>query len=364
LDNEPTRQLIYPNALDLTPYAHNIENCIGTVSLPVGIAGPLRINGTHAVGDFVIPMATTEATLVASFHRGARLITISGGCNAVVIYEGISRAPGYVFNSMQEALEFAQWIKEHQPAIQQTAEATTHHGKLLDLSAAFEGNYLFLIFDYETGDAAGQNIATIATQAACEFIQQQCPIKPRLAFVESNLSGDKKATSGCFSHVRGKKVMAEVTIPNELLRKILRTTATEMTEYNRLGTTGAMISGAMGVNGHYSNGLAALFLACGQDVACVAEASIGITRMSVDDDGNLRTSVTLPNLPVGTVGGGTSLPTQKACLDLLGMHGTGKAKAFAEICAATCLAGELSLIGALCANEFSQAHKKYARSTK
>ena len=362
LNRPASRSVLFDESFDYSKYACNIENCIGKVSLPLGVAGPLRINGTSAVGDFIIPLATTEATLVASFHRGARIISQAGGCQAIVIHEGISRAPGFVFNGVQEAVEFAQWIRDNSTEIQKQAEATTRHGHLLDIGVAFEGNYLYLIFDFDTGDAAGQNMVTLATQAACQYIQSACPIKPKFAFVESNLSGDKKATHGCFNHVRGKKVIAEVSIPAAILQRMLRTTAATMVEYNRLATTGAMIAGSSGVNGHYSNGLAALFIACGQDVACVAEASIGITRMDVEENGNLRISVSLPNLPVGTIGGGTNLPSQRACLDMLGVYGEGKARAFAEICASVCLAGEISLVGAICANEFSRSHQRYARS--
>ena len=301
----------------LKAFSRNIENCIGRITMPLGIAGPLRINGAYAQGDFLLPLATTEATLVASFHRGARIITSAGGCNTAVIHEGMSRTPCFIFDGMSEALSFVQWVKQHQLSIKQKAEATTKYGKLLDISAALEGNYAYLVLDYDTGDAAGQNMVTIATQAACLYILENYPKTPRMSLVESNLSGDKKATSCCFTNVRGKKAVAEVVIPNATLERMLRTNAVIMTEANRVATSGAMISGSIGVNGHYANGLTALFIACGQDAACVAEASIGITRMDVTASGDLRMSVSLPNLPVGTVGGGTSLPTQKACLDIL-----------------------------------------------
>ena len=354
--------LIEKPADSLLCYQKNIENCIGVISMPVGIAGPLRINGANASGEYLIPLATTEATLVASYHRGCRVITAAGGCNTIVIHEGVSRAPGYIFQSLEKAVQFVTWVKENQVELKSQAEATTHYGKLIDFSTAIEGNYAYLILDYDTADAAGQNMVTIATQAVCTYIAEHCPIEPEYAFLESNLSGDKKATGACFSHVRGKKTIAEVTIPNDILMRMLRTDADTMTAYIRISTTAAMLSGALGVTGHFSNALAAIFIACGQDAACVAEASMGITRLEKTVTGDLRVSVSLPNLPVGTVGGGTSLPTQKACLDLLGLHGPGHSRTFAEVCAGLCLAGEISLIGALCANEFSRAHQRYART--
>lgn len=363
LNNATSRSLLEADSDTLLPYQKNIENCVGLISMPLGIAGPLRINGTNASGDYLIPLATTEATLVASYHRGCRIITNSGGCNTVLIHEGLSRAPGFVFSRLEEAVKFVAWIKTNQCQLKEQAESTTRFGKLIDISTAIEGNYAYLILDYDTGDAAGQNMVTIATQAVCAFIAKNSPVQPQYAFIESNLSGDKKATAACFSHVRGKKVIAEAVIPNDVLKRMLRTDAVTMTEYIRISTTAAMLSGAIGVTGHYSNALAAIFIACGQDAACVAEASIGITRLDTTSTGDLRISVSLPNLPVGTVGGGTSLPTQKACLDLLKLHGSGHAQAFAEVCAGLCLAGEISLIGALCANEFSRAHQRYARTT-
>jgi hydroxymethylglutaryl-CoA reductase (NADPH) len=343
-------------------YRHNIENFIGTVKVPVGLAGPLRVNGLFAQGNYYIPLATTEAALVASYSRGAQLLTESGGCTAALLNEGVSRTPGFAFENLQEVGQFMIWAIAHQEPFRQVAEATTRHGKLTDMRITVEGNHVYLDFQFTTGDAAGQNMVTIATQAICDYIQVNTPIQPRYAFVEANLSGDKKASAQAFGSVRGKKVTAEVKIPPELLRKRLHSSPEAMVDYWRMSAIGGTLAGTMGVQGHYANGLAALYIACGQDAACVAESAVGVTRFEVAADGGLYAAVTLPNLIVGTIGGGTGLPSQQACLNILGLAGAGHAQALAEVCAALLLAGELSIIGALSSGEFTKAHQRLARA--
>jgi hydroxymethylglutaryl-CoA reductase (NADPH) len=206
-------------------------------------------------------------------------------------------------------------------------------------------------------------MSTIAANAVFEYMRDNSPIKPKYSFVESNLSGDKKATSQSLQSVRGRKVTAEAIIPRGVAEKNLHTTPDAMVRYAQLATTASLLNGTIGTQGHYANGLAALYLACGQDVACVAESAVGVTRMELTDDGGLRVCVTLPNLMVATLGGGTGLPSQGACLDLMGFKGTGNAHAFAEVTAAICMAGEISLVGSICAHEFTQAHQRFARGT-
>lgn len=346
---------------DAETYARNIEQYIGTVRLPVGIAGPLRLQGLNAQGDFLVPLATTEAALVASYARGAQVITEAGGATALLLSEGVSRAPAFAFRNLVEAGAFLAWATEQQEAFREVAEATTRHGRLQDLRITVEGNHVYLAFEFTTGDASGQNMVTLATQAICDFIQERSPVKPAYAFVEGNASGDKKASSQSFTTVRGRKVTAEVRVPAELVRRRLHTESTRMVDYWRMSAMGGVLTGTLGVQGHFANGLAALFIACGQDAACVAEAAVGTTRMELEADGALYAAVTLPNLIVGTVGGGTGLPTQRACLDLLGLAGPGHARAFAEVAAALCLAGELSIIAAMAAGDFTRAHRKLAR---
>ena len=349
------------SAATAAAYARNIENYIGTVRVPVGLAGPVRVNGTYAQGDFYLPLATTEAALVASYSRGAQVITDAGGCSAIVLHEGVSRAPGFAFDSVGEAGKFVAWAVAALPQMRRIAEATTRHGKLRDMRVNVEGNHVYLIFEFATGNAAGQNMVTIATQAICEYIAAHSAVTPRYGFVEANHSGDKKASAQSFLGGRGKSVTCECVVPAELVERRLHTSVETMTRYWVMSALGGVMSGTIGVQGHYANGLTALYLACGQDVACVAESAVGVTRFEARDDGALYASVTLPNLIVGTVGGGTNLPTQRACLDVLGLPDAGSANAFAEVCAALALGGELSIVGALAAGQFTSAHQSLAR---
>jgi hydroxymethylglutaryl-CoA reductase (NADPH) len=219
---------------------------------------------------------------------------------------------------------------------------------------------LIMTFSYHPGDASGQNMVTICTDAICKYIVEHAPVKPNTWYVEGNFSGDKKATAMSFMHTRGKKVTAEIEISNEIVDAVLKTTPAKMAEYWQASTIGTIQTGSIGAQGHYANGLAALFIATGQDAACVSEASVGITRMEVTSNG-LYASVTLPNLIVGTVGGGTGLATQRECLELMDCFGAGKARKFAEVCAAVVLSGELSIAAALSVGHFTSAHQKLGR---
>ena len=342
-------------------YEANIENFVGAVRVPVGVAGPLRVNGLFAQGDYLVPLATTEAALVASYNRGSLLISAAGGCSAALLDEGVSRAPGFAFETLAEVGGFLGWVARELETLKQVAEATTRYGRFKDLNIDLEGNHVYLIFDFTTGDAAGQNMVTIAADAIVKHILEHCPYKPKYCFVEANHSGDKKASAQSYQRVRGKKVTAELRLPGALVEKVLHTTARMMVDYWRMSALGGVLSGTLGVQGHYANGLAALYIATGQDAACVSESAVGVTRMETTDEGGLYVAVTLPNLIVGTVGGGTGLPSQRACLEIMGLAGAGHARAFAEVAAALCLAGELSIIGALCAGDFTRAHQMLAR---
>jgi hydroxymethylglutaryl-CoA reductase (NADPH) len=357
---EAQGQLLDPQTIaQMKRYERNIENFIGTVKVPIGLAGPLRVNGLFAQGDYYVPLATTEAALVASYSRGCQLVSEVGGCTATLLNEGVSRAPGFAFIDLIECGQFVVWATSQLEQFRQAAEGTTRHGKLIDLRITIEGNHVYLNFEFTTGDASGQNMVTLATE---DYIAAKSPVRPQYSFVEANLSGDKKASAQSFLLVRGRKVSAEVNLPAELVQARLHTNPGLMVDYWRMSALGGVLSGTLGVHGHYANGLAALYLACGQDVACVAESAVGATRFEVTGDGSLYASVTLPNIMVGSVGGGTGLPSQQACLSLLGLAGAGNAQALAEVAAGLCLAGELSIIGALCSGDFSRAHRVLART--
>ncbi|NIR30225.1 MAG: hydroxymethylglutaryl-CoA reductase, partial [Gammaproteobacteria bacterium] len=304
-------------------YEHNVENYIGTVKVPVGLAGPLRLEGRFAVGDFYLPLATTEAALVASYNRGARLITEAGGCTAMVLDEGLARSPGFAFGSLAEAAAFADWIHTEYATLQRVAASTTRHGRLIDVHTLIEGNHVYLDLEFTTGDAAGQNMATFAADALLGHIERRSPVKPRYGFLEANHSGDKKASARAFLGVRGKRVSAEIVVPAALVEQRLHTSVERMIDYWRMAALGGVLSGTIGVQGHYANGLAALYIACGQDAACVAESAVGVTRFEPAEAGALYVSVTLSAVVAGTVGGGTKLPSQQACLRILDLPKAG-----------------------------------------
>lgn len=338
----------------------NIENYIGMSIVPTGIIGPLNVLGTDAQGDFYVPLATSEGALVASYDRGARATRKAGGITSICLAEGVQRSPVFKFRNIAEVGAFLIWVLGQQDEFVVITSRTSNHAKLSELKTTIEGNHLILTFEYLTGDAAGQNMVTLCTDAICQYIVANCPQKPEYWFVEGNYSGDKKATSLSFTNQRGKKVAAEVHLPRNIVESVLRTTPEAMANYWRSSTCGVIQSGAIGAQGHVANGLCALFIATGQDAACIAEAAVGITRMELMDDG-LYVSVTLPNLIVGTVGGGTWLPTQRECLEIMDCYGNGKSRKFAEICAALALAGEVSIAAALSAGHFTMAHQKFGR---
>jgi hydroxymethylglutaryl-CoA reductase (NADPH) len=341
-------------------YGRNIENFIGTVKVPLGVIGPVRVNGINANGDFFVPLATSEAALVASYGRGADIASAAGGISAGLIAEGVLRTPAFVFEGMLQCGMFIDWIARNAETLKAIAESTTRHGKLQSIEPFMDSDTVFLICRYSTGDAAGQNMVTVATEAICAHIAEHSPVKPRYAFIEGNFSGDKKASYLGMHTGRGRKVTASVEIPNELIRRHLHVSPDALVAYGRVAALGAILSGQLGSQAHYANGLAAFYIATGQDAACVSESAVGFTRMEARGD-SMFFSVTMPNILVGSVGGGTGLPSQRAALELLGLAGEGKAAALAELTAALCLCGEISIIGAIAAGHFARAHAKLAR---
>jgi hydroxymethylglutaryl-CoA reductase (NADPH) len=341
-------------------YGHNIENFVGTVKVPVGVIGPLRVNGINAHGDFFIPLATTEAALVASYGRGADIASMAGGISAGMIGEGVLRTPAFVFSGLLESGLFIDWVARHAETLKTVAESTTRYGKLQSIEPFMDSDTVFLICRYSTGDAAGQNMVTVATEAICAHIAEHAPVKPRYAFIEGNFSGDKKASYLGMHMGRGRKVTASVELPYPLIERVLHVAPDALAAYGRVAALGAVLSGQLGSQAHYANGLAAFYIATGQDAACVSESSVGFTRMEARTNG-VFFSVTMPNILVGSVGGGTGLPSQAAALRLMGLAGPGNAAALAEVTAALCLCGEISIIAAIAAGHFTRAHAKLAR---
>ncbi|MBZ0100115.1 MAG: hydroxymethylglutaryl-CoA reductase [Taibaiella sp.] len=342
-------------------YKGNVENFIGLTQVPTGITGPLYINGTVAQGDYYIPMATTEGALVASYNRGARATRLCGGVTSVCTTEGVQRTPLWKFDSLVDVGQFIFWLLNQMDVLKGIVSEHSRYARLEELKLNMEGNHVLSIFEFTCGEAAGQNMITICTDAICKYVVEHSPVKPRKWYVESNYSGDKKATAVSFSTVRGKKVTSEAVVYRNVVKEVLKSTPEDIAAYWQSSVVAASQSGSIGLQGHVANGLTALFMACGQDVASVSEAYVGITRMEVNDNGDLYVTVTLPSLVVGTVGGGTALPTQRECLEILQCTGKGSARKFAEICGAVALTGELSIAAALASGQFSSAHKLYRR---
>ena len=340
----------------------NCEQFVGVAQVPIGLVGPLLMNGEHAKGEFLIPLATTEGTLVASYNRGIKLLNQCGGITCTVIDEGMQRAPVFVMRDARAARDLARWVANHEPELRSEAESTSRFAKLRYMTPYQAGRLLFLRFGYTTGDAAGQNMVSKATLAACHLLLQQVEGVEHF-YLESNLATDKKPSFVNTLQTRGKRVTAEVTIPRELLLRELQVEAEQLDRHARIGNVGAFMAGTNNNGLHSVNGLAALFIATGQDVACLAESSAAITTSELLPNGDLYGSITLPSLVVGTVGGGTGLPTQQECLNILGCAGTGQVYKFAEIVAGVVAAGKLSLAAAISSLDWVSSHE-LARQSK
>jgi hydroxymethylglutaryl-CoA reductase (NADPH) len=339
----------------------NVENFVGVAQVPIGLAGPLVVNGEHAQGEFYVPLATAEGTLVASYNRGMRLLREAGGVTTTILDDAMQRAPAFLFPSAREARDFRAWLNEHFEEIRGVAESTTRSGKLRNIEQYSASRMLFTRFNYTTGDAAGQNLTGKATWAACEWIKANYPDLEHY-FLESNFATDKKSSQVNMLNTRGKRVVAEATLPRDLIREIMHADVDLLFRARLVSNLGGFMSGVNNNGAHSANGITALFIATGQDVANVAESSAAFNFSEVLPNGDYYVSITIPSLIVATYGGGTGLPTQKECLELLGCHGAGKVSKFAEIVAATVLCGELSLGAAIVAEEWVKAHDLFGRN--
>lgn len=366
-DHLPALEVPHPHLAGKVPHPQpddlrgNIENFIGMAQVPVGLAGPLLMQGSHAQGEFKVPLATTEGALVASYSRGMKAITLSGGAKAEVLDEGVQRAPYFKFKDLATTGRFVAWVLAETDVFRRITGHASRYAIFKQVKPIIEGNSVTLVFEFTTGDAAGQNMVTICTSHICHHILRACKEEVVSFYIESNASGDKKANFQSFQHVRGRKVGVEVVLPREVVVSVLKSTPEAMERFGRAAAYGSLKSGTLGVQAHCANGLAALFIACGQDAACVAEAAVGIIRMETTAEGNLYASGTFPNLIVGSVGGGTRLGTQRECLEIMDCYGAGKARKLAEITAGVCLAGELSILAALAEGHFVQAHEALGR---
>jgi hydroxymethylglutaryl-CoA reductase (NADPH) len=352
-------------AFDAADAEPNIENMVGAAQVPMGVVGPLPVDGESAEGEHYLPLATTEGALVASINRGCSVVNDAGGATARVTKSGMTRAPVFRVADVAEAEALVAWVRDSEDALREAAESTTSHGELLDVTPYVVGNNVFLRFRYDTKDAMGMNMATIATREACDVVEAETDAS--LVALSGNLCSDKKPAAINAVEGRGRSVTADVEIPREVVEERLHTTPEAIAEINtRKNLVGSAKAGGLGFNAHVANAVAAMFLATGQDEAQVVEGANAITTAEATPEGDLYLSVSLASLEVGTVGGGTKLPTQAAGLDILGVRGGGdpagsNGDALAEAIAVGALAGELSLLAALGSRHLSSAHADLGR---
>ena len=339
----------------------NIENFIGAAQVPIGIAGPLKMAGEHAQGDFYIPLATTEGTLVASYSRGMRVISECGGAKTTVVKHSMQRAPVFLFDNALEAREFGRWLDDNLNSIRGVVDASTEVPQLTEIEQYIVGNMMYTRFCYTTGDAAGQNMTGKATLYACEWIRANHPLKPRY-ILSGNIDTDKKHSAMNMIQTRGKRVIAEFVLKRDVAKELLRIETEWLYKYRQIASVGTHLAGGAYSGAHAANGIAAMFIATGQDAANVAESHAGLNYGELLDNGDFYWSVTLPAMICATYGGGTGLQTQRECLEMMDCYGTGKGDKLAEIIAAVVLAGDVSLSSAILAHEWVSSHEKMGRN--
>ena len=341
----------------------NNEHFTGIAQVPIGFAGPINVKGEYADGDFIIPLATTEGTLIASYNRGMNIINCCGGVKCTVLDDAMQRAPVFVFSDARGVLDFSNWVKDNEVLIAKQAEMTSKVVRLKYIDIITSHKFAFLRFNYFTGDAAGQNMVNKATLFACEWINSEYKNSKIVNFyLESNLATDKKASQINILHTRGKRVVAEVLLKRDVVLKCMNVDTKKIAYHGLVSNVASFLSGSNNNGLHSANGITAMFIATGQDVANVAESSVGLLYSELTEDNDLYLSITLPSLIVATYGGGTNLATQRECLDILGCYGEGKVNKLAEIVAATVLAGEVSLSVAISSFDWVSSHERMGRN--
>jgi len=347
-------------------YGRNIENPIGAVQVPVGVVGPVIVRGEYASGEFFVPLATTEGALVASVQRGSKALRLAGGAVTRILRDGMTRAPLLWTPSVTEAVRLREWVLENFERFHDIVAGVTRHGRLRDVFPYIVGNLVWLRFRFHTGDAMGMNMVTIASDRICRYIVENYPGTVRCVAVSGNMCSDKKPAVINRLLGRGKSVVAEAVLPRGIVEDVLKASP-EAIHYVNMGKNllGSAAAGSPSYNAHVANIVAAVFLATGQDMAQVVESSLAFTWTELRGD-DLYISVTLPSLEVATVGGGTRLQTQREALAIMGVAGGGdppgtNARKFAEIIAATVLAGEINLLSAIASGELARAHELFGR---
>ncbi len=358
---------IAQHSLDVRRASHrNCENFIGVAQIPMGVAGPLRLRGNLVDGDVYVPLATTEAALVATISRGCAAIREAGGATVRAEDVGMTRAPVFRTSGIVQTQSFLAWIREHEEEIRKVAEGTSRHLTMLEIRPFAFGTTVFLRFRFTSGDAMGMNMVTIACDRVVNELIEPATGVPCVA-LSGNYCVDKKPASINFHEGRGKRIYAEVILDAHVLHKVLKTNARALVEAQyRKNLLGSIAAGSYGFNAHFANVVAAFFIATGQDPAHVVEGSLGVTCIEARGPDAVFASVFLPDVPLGALGGGTSLDTQREALALLGVspdpdHRGDAALRLAEILGGAVLAGELSLMAAFTTQDLARAHEKLGR---
>lgn len=352
--------------LDPNRLVGNIENLVGSVAIPVGLAGPLMFHGETVTGWVTAPFATTEGALVASATRGADAVSQSGGIRTRVLWQRMVRAPHFDFLDATAAAAFSDWISTQIPQLTAQIADVSRHARLVGVQPLQFGRSVDVCFEYETGDASGQNMTTACTWRSCLWIEQQLADHPHMRLqsfcIEGNAAGDKKFSHRSVTSGRGMRVTAECHVDAATLERVLKVSRDDMLRGFSTAVSGAALAGAIGPNINVANAIAAMFTATGQDIACVHESSVGFLNIEPDGDG-IYASLLLPTLAIGTVGGGTRLPQQSSYLDILGCAGAdGSARRLAEIIAGFALALDLSTMSAVVGGQFATAHERLGRN--
>lgn len=353
------------SSLDARQLAGNIENFVGAVELPVGLAGPMLFGGERVRGYVTAPLATTEGTLVASTSRGAAAVSRSGGMQTHVVSQRMVRAPVYAFDDLHSGTRFVRWVGDHLEDLRREVATVSRHARLVEIEPLQVGNLVYLRFLYETGDAAGQNMTTAGTWQAAQWINRAVECVPELRVryfaIEGNASGDKKASFVNYLGGRGTRVTAECFLSREAVRDVLKTTPEALEYGHHLGVAGGVQIGMVGHSINAANVIAAMFTATGQDIGCVHESGSAISFVEATRTG-IYASMVLPSLVVGTVGGGTALPAQQQFLEVLGCRDEGGAGRLAEIVCGFALALDISTGAAVVGGQFADAHERLGRN--
>jgi hydroxymethylglutaryl-CoA reductase (NADPH) len=346
----------------------NCENLIGSVGISVGVAGPVRIISKVLNEEVMVPMATTEGALVASYNRGCKVITQSGGAAVFVRKIGITRAPVFSCKDGVSAREFEKWLYKNKSKVAKITESTSRHLRLLDFKVWIRGKYVYVRFVFDADQAMGMNMASIALQHLWDtHLSKLTALKKwgvQLVSLSSNVCADKKDSAMNQLLGRGYEVQAEVVIPRKKLKELLHVEPEAFFHTHVVKNLhGSNLAGSMSQNMHFANGLMALFLATGQDPAHVVEASQGSTIVEVTKEG-LYVAAVLPALNLGTVGGGTWLPAQSQARKLIRLGKNVSSEQLAAVMGAAVLAGEISGLAALTDHTLAPAHKRLARTRK